>query len=474
MKKLLSIILAVVMVVSALTLCVAADEQTAVTVGYDASRVVKPTNLEQVKNILYVDTYPSETAYKVNSPEGLLRVATAVKSAQNNFAGVTIYLTKDVDMTGIDWVPIGFEYNKYFYGTFDGLGHIISNLVYDDSGSEGTVRYSSLFGGVCNATIKNVVVDNTCSFKYSGSNNENRTSGLVAYIHGRNTEKTTIDNCFSAATVNGKRFVGGILGQADCMECVITNTTFAGDVTTTGIAGGFGSYVYGLFNIRNCWNAGNITSTGKGTDQHNGAAGFISRALPKDTTDASQYSLENCINTGTIKGGAAAGILSSVALAKPMQIKNCTNYGNVVAGDGVTGAKLDEIAVVFDGQTAPTTSGNEAKSGQASGLTLPTFTPDYTAEDGPTVNVPTAGGNDNNGDGGSTNNGGNNSGSTNTPKDTTADTKAEDTTGKTEQTTADTTTEEEKGGCGSVIGGGAVAIVALAGVAFVAKKKKED
>ena len=96
------------------------------------------------------------------------------------------------------WTPIGKD-PKTYTGIFDGQGHTISGLYFNNSNTD----YVGLFG--CNSgTIKNVgVVDSY----FKGLNN-------VGGVCGDNTEGK-ITGCYNSGTVSGSQFsqnVGGVCG----------------------------------------------------------------------------------------------------------------------------------------------------------------------------------------------------------------------------------------------------------------------
>ena len=87
----------------------------------------------------------------------------------SDYSGTTVFLDADIDFSGgLSWQfePIGKNYD--FQETFDGQGHTISNLVISSSS-----LYAGLFGYSYRATIKNVLLDSSCSVvsSYSGSSN---------------------------------------------------------------------------------------------------------------------------------------------------------------------------------------------------------------------------------------------------------------------------------------------------------------
>lgn len=128
-------------------------------------------------------------------------------NAGNSYANAR--LTADIDMTGVEWTPISDDSN-HFKGVFDGQGHKISNLVFDNGDYANPV---GLFGTANGATFRNFYLDETCSFngnaKYMGGVVGHSTSGPVTFEHvgfaGSVVNTCVINDCGTA----------GILGNAN-------------------------------------------------------------------------------------------------------------------------------------------------------------------------------------------------------------------------------------------------------------------
>jgi len=133
---------------------------------------------------------------------------------------------------GAGFLPIG-TYGA-FTGTFDGLGHTVSNLTVNRPGSNN----QGLFGAAYYGTLRNVGLPNLNVTGYG------KVGGLVGYGW-----YTTISNSFATGTVSAGNYatgVGGLLGY-DYGGSTITNshasvTVTAGD-NTRGVGGLVG---YGL------------------------------------------------------------------------------------------------------------------------------------------------------------------------------------------------------------------------------------
>ncbi|MBR0506447.1 MAG: hypothetical protein IJJ84_13665, partial [Kiritimatiellae bacterium] len=70
-------------------------------------------------------------------------------------AGAVVTLHDDVDLTGVNWVPMG-TYEAPFKGTLDGNGKVVSNLTISDA----NLTYAGLIGCMADTTIKSLTVSN--------------------------------------------------------------------------------------------------------------------------------------------------------------------------------------------------------------------------------------------------------------------------------------------------------------------------
>ena len=135
--------------------------------------------------------------YNVTSADGLRNVAKLVNEEGNTDINIT--LDNDIDLSDIEWTPIGTESRPYT-GNFDGGGHTITGLKIDKSGTDyvGLIGCLGSGGKVQNVTLTNISV--------SGAN-------CVGGIAGQNYG--TVENCSVNGTVTGKGFTdtGGIAGS---------------------------------------------------------------------------------------------------------------------------------------------------------------------------------------------------------------------------------------------------------------------
>ena len=210
----------------------------------------------------YEISFASELAWLAAAVNGTLPVTEMeqIESvAPQGFKGVTFKLVEDIDLEGALWTPIGnHSYDRMFAGTFDGNGHVISNLVVNNADNAG------LFGELCGATIKNVTIENfnLTADHYAGAivgwvevgatptfvqncivrkgeitvnvNNKDlgdKAGSIVGFAHGG----TYTNNTASEVVIKGYRDLGGIAGHLQSNGVVsnnkVNNVTIIADQT---------------------------------------------------------------------------------------------------------------------------------------------------------------------------------------------------------------------------------------------------
>ncbi|MDO5111448.1 MAG: hypothetical protein Q4E65_03985 [Clostridia bacterium] len=118
-----------------------------------------------------------------------------IVNAGHAFYGEYILQEADIDLRSEPWTPIGIGKGACFYGTYDGGGHAIDNLLCE--GYEASGFFSELGGTVMNLGIR------------SGSVSGER-SGAIACTAGKPLGVAPmILNCYNRASVSGE-YAGGI------------------------------------------------------------------------------------------------------------------------------------------------------------------------------------------------------------------------------------------------------------------------
>ena len=276
--------------------------------------------------------------YTVTSAEGLKNIAKLVNDGNTD---IDITLTSDIDLSGIDWTPIGIDYNHQYTGIFNGNGKTITGLTVTTSD-----RYAGLFGcigsggTVKNVTLKNVQITNdnssgsaggvagdsygnieNCSVSgsVSGSGMNGIAGGVVGFQVGG-----SLTGCSSSATVNAGNTAGGVAGTtnngASLTACYATGdvTLVSNDIGTYfagGVVGSNGS----SSTLKACYAWGSVTGSGSGTVYVGGITGSNDLGT-----------LTACYHAkGTVKGsdGATDGATGGVA---GRNFKGLMPYGGII------------------------------------------------------------------------------------------------------------------------------------------------
>ncbi len=163
---------------------------------WDGESVNEPS----VSNNIYEIERPSELAWLAAAVNGTLDEDYTRSTVEaNNFAGKTFRLTKDIDLGGEPWTPIG-DSEHIFKGTFDGQGHTIKNLVVNG----GSNSNMGLFGVTHDGELKNFTLENA---KVSGRLNVGAVCGQPY------TSKYTNITVQGHVEINGMAYVGGVGGK---------------------------------------------------------------------------------------------------------------------------------------------------------------------------------------------------------------------------------------------------------------------
>ena len=265
----------------------------------------------------------------INSREGLATLASEVNNGDDK-SGKIIYLTNDLDLGGkfdsdgnaldgnISWTPIGTESNP-FSGTFDGNGHVISNMYVNRP----NYNNNGFFGNAENGLIKNVGIDAAYVIGYSNG-------GGIVGINGK------ILNSYNNGTISGKGNIGGICGW----KCYIKNSYNGGKINNRdldcsgGIAGG------GYYLLENTYNYGEVKSNANSTG---GIAGWYSDiynsynlgTVSSDKTGTGgilgqgvggNNSIFNNYNIGSVNGGGVIGVQYNTPDYNNFNLKLKNNY----------------------------------------------------------------------------------------------------------------------------------------------------
>lgn len=245
------------------------------------------------------------TEYHIATVEELAGLAKLVNEQDNSvmFKGKTVCLDNDLDLAGYEWISIGNGLNQgkdpdgyySFCGTFDGQGHVISNLYSHDSLLDNEDNFipdsnlatphgrdvykTGLFGSVYKGTIKNLGVENADIWIDPNDVSTYGEGILVDFL-----EDSTVENCWTTGSITGgmyfEKWIGGVigitLGNCKISECY-SKATITGNYDGSGytvpggakpmdnfdsLGGILGGVPFGgSLDISDCWFDGEVAVT---------------------------------------------------------------------------------------------------------------------------------------------------------------------------------------------------------------------
>ena len=213
----------------------------------------------------------------------------------DDFNGKTVYLTADLDMGGV--------YDAAS-DTWSGPNYMPIGGQYLMTKNDSSTKLSASFNGVLDGqghTVYNIYCDRHCS---TGNYGDGQSVGLIGRMGAHDADpvelrptEPAVRNLAVTGYIHANRSVGGIVGKTgkttynsgdDSVGSIIENCANFATVSNTD-AKGCGGIVGAGWNggvVRNCYNAGNISTT------------YVCPTA--GISGSNEIILENCYNVGTI------------------------------------------------------------------------------------------------------------------------------------------------------------------------------
>lgn len=289
----------------------------------------------------------------------------------------------NINLSRLDFEPIGNEWDGPFTGTLDGKGFTISNMNVTSPDLKYTGLFGYLEGTVCNLKLDNVYVsggrfaggvagtvgvggvvtdcevlsgtvtvsgspmrmaaggitgvcEGTVTRCSNGANVVVNGFGDTGGIIGRVNEDLVIEDCVNRGVIQTSKSYypgnytlasGGIIGFVNNSEVFVTSCENSGSVSS----GGSSDYVYsgGIIgrssgsrtSVKGCNNSGSITAVSSSTSPYYTYSGGI---IGRGATEIS-----DCTNSGTIKANAYSAYSGGMGGYECGAVTNCNNYGDV-------------------------------------------------------------------------------------------------------------------------------------------------
>ena len=375
---------------------------------------------------------PDASKYRISTAEQLAGLAQLVNAdpGTTNFAGKTIYLENDLDLSGHEWISIGTvlggDFPEYsFCGVFDGQGHVISNLYSHESDIEGAdeshnLLRNALFGSVHNGEVKNLGVANA-EIWIDPKDDSSAGKGILVDWMG----KSKITNCWTSGSIYSgtkiEKNIGGIVGitmQGCTISGCYSTATLTGNFTNSEgyysnpaklppdtIGGIVGARSNGSLTVTDCWFDGKIfvNSIQAAVGGIVGSITTVNSFVGPSVGDAN-IAIKNCMVTTTAMGADNGNKTCWVAYAPAKTVKNCywpndETYNPSLLADVGGASNEEQGTAVSDFTSADVLTGLNTNAAEGikwvAGIKHPTFVwddanipADYTAVDAALAKVP--------------------------------------------------------------------------------------
>lgn len=300
-------------------------------------------------------TGTEDDPYVIYTAEQLSSVATAYNSLESEPEYTYYRLGHDINMSGVDYSPIGTE-SAPFHGEFDGVGYSITNFSLSKFNKSDTGY--GLFAYATDSEIHDVKLSVDFSFSPIGAKSQVYVGGLVGF--GYNTSIYNIDvdgsiDLASAQNSSSTLYVGGIAGSlesGDNFFISLTNSKSDVDVScdmsdsenTTNLVGGIAGAVLtnsssasiGVYSLSSNYYHGNLS----GQDCVGGIVGVINYYVSITDSVAEGDSITAVTDNGCYAGGILGqgyyetGVLNNYTNYKMISAKNTSSsaYYSAYAG----------------------------------------------------------------------------------------------------------------------------------------------
>ena len=314
----------------------------------------------------YADGTGTESnPYQISTAEQL--------QAINNNVSAHYILTEDIDLTGVDFTPIGNADSGAFTGSFDGNGHTISNLnvfsgkyaglfgcnegviqnvtlseiyVYGTRYLGGVVAENTALGVVSDCVVQSGVVESdgginsihaggicgTNSGELSGSFSNGASvtvsndsdDAYAGGILGYSTASLEMNAAVNTGNVSSDSYSGGLVGYGD--DVTVTDSYNTGNVSSDSYSGGLVGYGSGTITVTNSYNTGNVSCACSFSSSFYCYSGGLVGYGDGDVTVSNSY------NTGNVSSAAHSSSCSGGLVgygSSTITVTNSCNTGNV-------------------------------------------------------------------------------------------------------------------------------------------------
>lgn len=197
-----------------------------------------------------------------------------------SYQGQYISLNSDIDLSGIDWTPIGTS--NSFKGVFDGNQYVIENLTIGSQAAAAERDAAGLFGDLgSGGVIRSVGIRNASIYNYYAG------SQYVGLLASGTSANSVVDNCWATGTIasggtstDTEKYsnIGGLIGASGLKSLVAnswSDVTILSVSDTINAVGGIVGWTSNQSAVVNCAAFGNISDSCGIDDSFSAVGGVV-------------------------------------------------------------------------------------------------------------------------------------------------------------------------------------------------------
>lgn len=288
--------------------------------------------------------------YLIETAAQLQAFAKSVNDGES-YQGQYVSLNSDIDLSGIDWTPIGTS--NSFKGVFDGNQYVIENLTIGSQAAAAERDAAGLFGDLgSGGVIRNVGIRGAAIYNYYVG------SQYVGLLASGTSANSVVDNCWATGTIvsggtstDTAKYsnIGGLIGASGLKSLVAnswSDVTILSVSDTINAVGGIVGWTSNQSAVVNCAAFGDISDSCGIDDAFSavgGVVGYSSGAVYACYSDSDLHIDYSSYEDGAdVPIGGVVGGTSYMAAAY-----NC--YFNSDAKQSYYGGEVEEpVAVGYD------------------------------------------------------------------------------------------------------------------------------
>lgn len=294
--------------------------------------------------------------YLISNAQDLFDLAEAVNSGTSSYQDQYFCLTKDIDLEGKAWTPIGDRLDqdgRQFLGTFDGNDHTVSGLCVEGAyGSAGLFGFVGMMSRNITAEVKNLNVVGSVSVARTPANFY--VAGIAGFVgQGAKITNCSFEGTITATIKSGQSgqgtsktvLIGGIAGYnfyGTISNCTVSNSAVSGtnesaeadnDVYVAGIAANNTGGTIETCTVESSTITGTNNSDNQASQSLAGGIAAFNTVLGniKGTIEGCKVTGRSVSTVGTVKVSSVGGI----AAVNEGTVTKCSNSASVTGNNAL-------------------------------------------------------------------------------------------------------------------------------------------